>query len=301
MSFQQATSSSSSSSSSPAYRTVVVGGIETQVYGLDTLTQSNSSNQLAVLFFLHGRFGSATEPRFIRWSNSFIEARAQRLGDHNTPDVKDLLVVTFDQRNHGQRTVDKRKNKGWKDDPTKAKDDESELDNPSHAVDMVSIQTGTARDVSFLIDFMEASLFPHDPRISLGIPIIGSPDTVALLSNRAKMLPRPFGPLQFDAPYIPPSLARYLDKHDPVNVDLNAWRSRKLCVLSGQDDELVNYVKGGTEKFIARLRDQDPNAIVEVFVEPGVGHAFSDEQGKRASDFLWRHGLQSTGVDHARM
>jgi hypothetical protein len=39
-----------------------------------------------------------------------------------------------------------------------------QFDNVSHAVDMYSIQVGTARDVSFLIDFLPSVVFPKGER-----------------------------------------------------------------------------------------------------------------------------------------
>lgn len=59
------------------------------------------------------------------------------------------------------------RNRGWKDNfkaiPTTKLP--HEFDNPTHAVDMYSIQVGTTRDISFLIDFLPAVLFPNDEHI----------------------------------------------------------------------------------------------------------------------------------------
>ncbi|KAM0787300.1 hypothetical protein ACM66B_007076 [Microbotryomycetes sp. NB124-2] len=303
----------------PEPRLVVVGGcIETHVFGLDQLSDSPSQHGLAVLFFLHGRFGSVSDSRTRKWCQSFV-AQAQQ--QRQRAQGKDLIVVAFDQRNHGKRTVDSARNKGWKDDPKKSRD---EFDNSAHAVDMISIQTGTARDVSFLIDFFEATVWPggersvsdwfcggvslgghatwialaHEPRLSLGIPIIGSPDMVTLLSNRARNLPAPLGPISFSSPHVPDSLKRFLALNDPVNVPLSRWNGRRLCILSGKDDELVNYEVGGTAAFVERLQGKDgvgPDGVVEVWVQDGVGHAYSDEMAEKASMFLWRCGLSASG------
>lgn len=113
---------------------LTVGGIATQVYGVSSLP-SSTPNGLAVLFLLHGRFGSAAEASTVSWANSFLDhTRAER---EKAGEGKELLVVTFDQRNHGERTVDAIKNKGWKD---RAGVGEG-LDNVGHAVDMLAIQS----------------------------------------------------------------------------------------------------------------------------------------------------------------
>lgn len=111
-----------------------VGGIQTQIYGLHNLTPSPDG--LAVLFFLHGRFGSAAERNIVKWANSFVSNAAterEKAGGKG----KQLVVVTFDQRNHGERTVDSEKNKGWREGKSEAEG----LDNEAHAVDMLAIQS----------------------------------------------------------------------------------------------------------------------------------------------------------------
>lgn len=115
-------------------RTLHVGGIQTQIYGLQHL--SKSSEGIAVLFFLHGRFGSSADSSMIKWAESFVSNAAterEKAGGQG----KQLVVVTFDQRNHGGRTVDSEKNKGWREGNSQAEG----LDNEAHAVDMLAIQS----------------------------------------------------------------------------------------------------------------------------------------------------------------
>lgn len=163
---------------------------------------------------------------------------------------------------------------------------------------------GTARDVSFLIDFLPSSgvfaqeqhtitdwfvagvslgghatwlTLAHDPRLTLGIPIIGSPNMLALLSNRAKSLPPPWGPVPMTAPFFPRSILDLIARIDPVNVNPVAWTGKKICVLSGRDDTLVPYDLGGTAEFVDTvLQNRQPgvgvgdHGIVQVFVQDGM-------------------------------
>lgn len=301
-----------------------IGGIPLTVYGLSSTPPSPHGT--AVLFLLHGRFGSAAQPRLVAFANSLV-AHAKNSQERSAG--KDLLVVTFDQRNHGERGVDPERNKGWRD-----KEVSEQIENESHAVHMYSIQSesknglsgclvedgaltasraaGTARDVSFLIDFLPATLFPSDeraidswfasgislgghstwlalahgppsppsslspalltldrfgvdPRITLGIPIIGSPSILTLLSHRAINLPPPLGPLPIAAPYFPSSLLSLIERNDPVNVPLDAWKGKKILVLSGGDDTLVNFDVGGTKSWVETLKGAgvDVSAVVE--------------------------------------
>ena len=107
-----------------------------------------------------------------------------------------------------------------------------------------------------------------DPRISLGVPIIGSPSTHSLLSHRAANLPAPAGPLPLAPPYFPASLVALFAREDPACVPLERWDGRKVLVLSGEDDALVNYVHGGSEAFVGRLENEAKGCKVEAWVQP---------------------------------
>lgn len=107
-----------------------------------------------------------------------------------------------------------------------------------------------------------------EPRISLGIPIIGSPSTLTLLSDRALTLPAPSGPLSVSAPYFPKTFLDLLKKQDPDQVPMSVWKGRKLLVLSGEDDALVNFVKGGSETFIEQLKKEGGLEKLDVWVQP---------------------------------
>ncbi|KMU79802.1 hypothetical protein CISG_08082 [Coccidioides immitis RMSCC 3703] len=104
-------------------------------------------------------------------------------------------------KNHGTREVDKLRNEAWRQG------------NPNHAQDMFSIFNGTARDVSQIMDFIGSYVFPdadrhitnslvlgvslgahaawhcllHEPRIRAAVIVIGCPDYVSLMSDRARL------------------------------------------------------------------------------------------------------------------
>lgn len=127
----------------------VVAGLLVNVFSLDPLTQS--SRPAVVLFFLHGRGESAVN---IQEYVGVILEKSRPLRD--STDKHDLIVITFDHRNHGTRLRDAKANGGWSKNP--------ETNNDRHALDMYAIQNGTADDVSFLIDFLPGYLFPTDSR-----------------------------------------------------------------------------------------------------------------------------------------
>ena len=167
------------------------------------------------------------------------------------------------------------------------------------------LAAGTARDVSFLIDYLPSTCQPfanekphhrisswfisgislgghstwlalaHDPRLSLGIPIIGSPDMYSLLTARARSTPEPWGPIPIEAPFFPKSILNLIARSDPVNVDRKIWSGRKICVLGGKEDRLVPHDRGGTAAFVENvLRGSNgaigPDGVVQVFVQDGM-------------------------------
>ncbi|KAI0077269.1 hypothetical protein K474DRAFT_1707442 [Panus rudis PR-1116 ss-1] len=165
-------------------KSLVLGGIPVTVYS----NSQHTSRPVAVLFLLHGRYGSANAVEWVAESllNGIRNREAERHAEH------ELLIVTFDHRNHGERLVNPVANHHWQKE-------KPEQHNERHAIDMYSIQVGTTRDVSFLIDFLPAYLYPndereiskwlvagislgghstwlslrHEPRVTVGIPIIG--------------------------------------------------------------------------------------------------------------------------------
>ena len=196
----------------------------------------------------------------------------------------------------------------------------TEMINPSHALDMISTFTGTASDVSHLVDFLPALLFPHDehtiarwialgislgghavwtqgrtdPRLTSLCPILGSPSLAKLLTARAAALDPP---LELVAPVWPRSLADYLARADPDQSDVSSWEVRPSCasveliaqgrdifVVCGGDDKLVPHSTGGTDAFVAKLREG--GIKTELYVEDGTGHACSPTMIDRCVEWL---------------
>lgn len=137
---------------------------------------------------------------------------------------------------------------------------------------------GTARDVSFILDYLPAYLFPHDeravttwavtgqslgghaiwhvlqnePRVSIGVPMIGMPDMSKLLARRTAANFLPNAP-----PAVPGSLRAHIARTDPAAVAQanaaaaagagggvqppNPYWGKKILVLSGREDKLVRW------------------------------------------------------------
>jgi len=269
---------------------IVIAGLPVHVY-----SETPASRRPTVVFFLlHGRQGSAEEVDPI--ARSVIE---QSHAQHDRK--RDLIIVTFDQRNHGARLLSPMANEIWSD--------KQEKNNKNHAIDMYSIQTGTARDVSFLIDFLPSYIFAdgnqivdwgvagislgghstwialsQDSRIRTGIPIIGCPDYIALIKQRAEKSSVPFSP-----PYIPGSLLETIGKFDPASqpykaTDVsNPFLGKKVLILSGQEDTLVPW---SASKAFAEGLQVGPDGKKTISVQHGVGHECTTRMVEEMSNFI---------------
>lgn len=136
---------------------------------------------------------------------------------------------------------------------------------------------------------MTYQLLTHDPRVTLGIPIIGCPDYTTLTTQRIKSHG---GPAIF-----PRSLQDLLKRTDPINSafdspdpEKNPLWNKKLLVLTGVADDVVPANLG--EPFFERLQ-VGPHGVKERWSQEGCGHRCSSEMIERAADFLWREGLSS--------
>ena len=91
--------------STPSKTTVPISGLEVHVYGLQELP---STTPVDIVFLLHGRTGEYLHMEPMAHA---ILAKA----DNGPKDRRGLIVVSFDQRNHGHRTVAAKGNQGWKE------------------------------------------------------------------------------------------------------------------------------------------------------------------------------------------
>ncbi|KAG1726606.1 Alpha/Beta hydrolase protein [Suillus lakei] len=293
----------------PTKQTLLIGGLLVDIYSHPRSTSTSptidSDIPIHALFFLHGRFGSTQHKYVVDTVNAIFDV--SYAGDGiagGRGRKKDLIVVAFDHRNHGTRLVNQQRNFSWSQDPAQ--------NNDQHAVDMYTIQTGSAQDVSFLIDHLPSFLYPssertivewgmggislgghstwialsREPRLTLGIPIIGCPDYTKLISQRAKSSGVPFSP-----PYYPSSLKTYVEAHDPAQLPYrakdasNPFLGRKILVLSGKEDRLVPWV--ASAEFVQGLEvGEGEGGVKRVVVEEGAGHECTEGMQREAGLFV---------------
>ncbi|KAK7051076.1 hypothetical protein VNI00_005188 [Paramarasmius palmivorus] len=162
------------------------------------------------------------------------------------------------------------------------------------------MQTGTARDVSFLIDFLPAYLFPNGEAtiaewglagISLGghstwIALCqGCPDFLKLMSERAQK----FGISLEGSEYLPDSILTVIRNSDPAftayqrNDSSNPFWGKKILVLSGGSDTLVPW--NASEYIVAEI-EVGEKGVKEVMVQPEAGHEYTKEMETKLIGFL---------------
>lgn len=100
----------------PSRDTFDIAGLPVFVYGLSQLSPPTEKGcpEVCIAIHMHGRTGSAKrEDDLARelW-RSTMSARAALPSSHR---VRDFLLVTFDQRNHGERKTNPRGQKSWKE------------------------------------------------------------------------------------------------------------------------------------------------------------------------------------------
>ncbi|TVY33547.1 hypothetical protein LOCC1_G008443 [Lachnellula occidentalis] len=211
-------------------KTFHIAGILADVYGLDEVSPSCTS--ISCLWLLHPRL--QTKQLMGTVASTCISDWNQRgPGDRKTG----LIAVAFDQRNHGTREVKAIANEAWRSG------------NETHAQDMFSIYHGTALDTSLLIDHLGSYVFNepgappieqhlvmgislgghaawqvlfNDPRVTAGVVIIGCPDYMRIMTDRARLSKRSTYTTTQDAPTtflgspdFPHSLITACASHDP--------------------------------------------------------------------------------------
>ncbi|CUM63338.1 uncharacterized protein PRCAT00000910001 [Priceomyces carsonii] len=93
-----------------------------------------------VLYFAHGRTRSYKD------SESLAKTILKQFYSKKNKVEEPLICVVFDDRNHGDRTVDSSRNSGWTSG------------NDKHALDMVSIIDGTVQDIKLIMDYLPSFL-----------------------------------------------------------------------------------------------------------------------------------------------
>ena len=61
------------------------------------------------------------------------------------------------------------------------------------------------------------------------------------------------------------------------------FKDKDVLVLSGAEDKLVPYKEGGSKAFVNQLEEAGVCRTLDVWVQPGIGHACTEEMIKRTT------------------
>ena len=142
-----------------------------------------------------------------------------------------------------------------------------------------------------------------DPRVTLGIPIIGCPDYISLLTPRIAHNPPSNGQRELVGPAFPSTLRQLIEREDPCAVDyrshdpaVNPYIGKQILVLGGKDDDLVPPKFG--EKMYADMYVGTDGAK-DMVIQDGVGHRLSSQMIEKVGEWLWRYGLRGGAAETA--
>ncbi|KAK1771122.1 hypothetical protein QBC33DRAFT_232992 [Phialemonium atrogriseum] len=319
--------------------TIHMSGILVDVYGLAELGPGPGPDgpppaRVSCLWLHHPR-GQSKEDM------ADIAARCVAAWNGNGNRDRGLIAAAFDQRNHGGRLVRGPANAAWR------------AGNPTHAQDMFGVVAGTVADQVGLVDAVGGYLFRDrgrgeggkavidqhlalgvslgghsvwqlmfaDPRVRAGVVVIGCPDYMGLMSDRARLSKLPTylaaddGASFIGSKDFPTALVEACKKSDPKAICFGtdpvpspstplpeAERQRlglilgqrvlgkRFLLCSGGDDKLVPYKCA--QPFVDWFRDATATWLshgsvhVDDKVYPAVGHVFSADMVKDAVQFV---------------
>ena len=85
---------------------MLIGGIPVTLHNAEALVPASGAiTEVAVLFVLHGRFGNRKDKPVTRLINAILERTAKEKAAGGAG--KNCVIVALDQRNHGERLVNK--------------------------------------------------------------------------------------------------------------------------------------------------------------------------------------------------
>ncbi|KAK7965117.1 hypothetical protein PG988_010121 [Apiospora saccharicola] len=327
--------------------TIPVTGLLVDVYGLEELPAGATA--VSCLWLHHGRLGNKNDMATIAaLALSAWHARA-RSNSTSSSSSRGLIAVAFDSRNHGARLAHKESNDAWRDgNKTHAQDmfgvvtggvvDMAHLmdtlegylfGNGASGPGKIQVAALNSRRQGGLIDqhlALGVSQGGHttwqamfaEPRLSAGVVVIGCPDYMSIMTDRARLTKLPtYSAADNGASFLgskdfPHALVEACKKYDPKGIlfgtgeipkppsDADKERLRYILdsrlagknfqVLSGGADKLVPYAhaKPFLDFFKSAVEtwDKQANISVEDIVYPGVGHKFDDAMMKDAVRFI---------------
>ncbi|KAI1270670.1 hypothetical protein F5Y18DRAFT_369138 [Xylariaceae sp. FL1019] len=330
--------------------TLTITGLQVDIYGLAELPPA--SNSISCLWLHHGRLRKREDMAYV--AHHMLSSYNSSLANANiSASTRGLIAISIDVRNHGSRIVNDLNNESWN------------KGNKTHAQDMFTTVNGTVVDTMHLMDALPSYLFGDghgpgaptegkrridqnivlgvslgghvtwqllfaEPRVTAGVVVIGCPDYMNLMKDRARRSKLQTYTEDEGASFIgskdfPESLVAMCKKFDakgtlfgtgevpktPSAAEKDRIRpmldsrikGKRIQILSGGADKLVPYKDG--KDFLDFFKDatsgwwKEGNVYVEDNLYPKVGHKFEDEMLKDATRFVLDTVKSSDAIDKA--
>ncbi|KAL2879554.1 hypothetical protein SGCOL_005164 [Colletotrichum sp. CLE4] len=328
--------------------TIHMSGLLCDVYGLEELVARKlKPSAVSCLWLHHPRLRAKEDMGDI--ASRVISQWEEISSSSASGSTRALIAVAFDQQNHGTRTASAAARDSWREG------------NKTHALDMWGMVSGMVADTKGLLDVAEGyvkmelgqrrdgkaaaeeegweidqhlvlgvSLGGHsawqtmsrEERVEAGVVIIGCPDYMALLSDRARLSRlATFSAQDNGASFLgsrdfPRDLVASCLRHDPKGIlfgtsaiseraasltqdeqerlrgvlDGLRLHGKKFLICSGGEDKLVPYAMSAPfVEFLTAATGTwyaDAGVEVENKVYEGVGHAFSEGMVEDSVRFL---------------
>ncbi|KAL2824346.1 Alpha/Beta hydrolase protein [Aspergillus cavernicola] len=286
--------------------TLVIGGLRVYIYGLEGIKEAPwSESEIAVLYLAHGRTLTYLSVEGI------AHEILHQYRSHSRQKKVNLIAVTLDMSNHGEREISVEANQGWNSG------------NEKHAQDMLSIVSASAHDFQLLIDYLPAYLPVHFSKfyniiagVSLGghtawriaqslgatkvhgiAPIVGSPNLTGLMVNRLGVDPAALNSVTQDLySFAYKDLAAILNEEQK-----RRWPESLSNVIQAADraiaedfprDIAILAQNGGLDPlvpndFTARwMQHYEGRDKTDYFVQQNTGHTFTKEMVANIAGWL---------------
>ncbi|KAF7626985.1 hypothetical protein AFLA_012927 [Aspergillus flavus NRRL3357] len=249
--------------------TINIAGFHVHLYGVQELS-AQQREDTTVLFHIHGRTRTYKDAEPV--AHQLLYGMRKR-GDSN----RGLVVATFDNRNHGDRTIDSVAIQDWKGG------------NIQHAQDMLSTIDGTTDDIKLVMKYLASyvdgifhptqfivtgvslgghitwNMLAEEPSIAGAIIIVGSPNLTDMLVERlgyASLSDIPQNTKEW-----PRSIESLYRERDQA---LEKIVGKKILILNGALDTLVP--SKFTDPWVAKYAHQND---VKFIVQEDCGHVLS--------------------------
>ncbi|CAE6435463.1 unnamed protein product [Rhizoctonia solani] len=249
----------------------------------------SEASRIAVLFVLHGHPASAHHMKPIVNGTFEIAKNKGMLSEAK----RNLVIITFDLEDDYSGIA----KESEYDSAQSYRKQEQIASTVSRLMDTLPTVLCPNND-RFIDTWMVAGLslgahaawlaMDRDPRLSLCIPIVGSPDFLDIATARNNLTGIPLV-----SSHMTSATRNYILKNDPVSRRRNSLRldpfmNKHILALAGAQDGIVPFL--ATRQFLDRI-NVGPLGTKRLIIQQGVGHQCTREMVVEMAEAVWNVAL----------